>query len=73
LTDETELHDFEGTLFEWNRTKAASNLRKHGVTFGEGATVFNDEDGLMIADPDHLRMNQGSCLLAVRGLGDYWW
>jgi uncharacterized DUF497 family protein len=53
LPDENERFDFEGTLFEWNRAKAASNLRKHGVTFGEGATVFSDEYGLMIADPDH--------------------
>jgi uncharacterized DUF497 family protein len=53
LSDDTELYDFEGTLFEWNRAKAASNLRKHGVTFGEGATVFSDEYGLMISDPDH--------------------
>ena len=53
MSDDTELYDFEGTLFEWNRAKAASNLRKHGVTFGEGATVFSDEHGLMISDPDH--------------------
>lgn len=53
LSDDTELYDFEGTLFEWNRTKATSNLRKHGVSFAEGATIFSDADGLMIADPDH--------------------
>ena len=53
MSDDTELFDLEGTLFEWNRAKAASNLRKHGVTFGEGATVFSDEYGLMISDPDH--------------------
>jgi uncharacterized DUF497 family protein len=53
LPDDTELHDFEGTLFEWNGKKAASNLRKHGVTFAEACTVFSDEDGLMISDPDH--------------------
>lgn len=53
LSEEIERYAFEGTVFEWNRAKAASNLRKHGVTFGEGATVFGDVDGVMIPDPDH--------------------
>jgi hypothetical protein len=28
--------------FEWDRTKAASNLRKHRVSFREAATVLHD-------------------------------
>lgn len=28
--------------FEWDAVKAAANLRKHGVSFGEAATVFAD-------------------------------
>jgi uncharacterized DUF497 family protein len=28
--------------FEYDARKAASNLRKHGVSFGEAMTVFND-------------------------------
>lgn len=28
--------------FEWDEQKAKSNLRKHGVTFDEAATVFYD-------------------------------
>nr|WP_315395735.1 BrnT family toxin [uncultured Duganella sp.] len=28
--------------FEWDVQKAKSNLRKHGVTFDEAATVFYD-------------------------------
>jgi uncharacterized DUF497 family protein len=53
LPDDNQFYIFEGTLFEWHRAKAASNLAKHGVTFAEGATVFGDEDALMIPDPDH--------------------
>jgi len=26
--------------FEWDETKAASNLSKHGASFAEAATVF---------------------------------
>lgn len=42
-----------GLLFEWDPRKAASNQRKHGVSFLEGATVFGDPLGEIIDDPDH--------------------
>jgi uncharacterized protein len=29
----------------WDKTKAAQNVRKHGVTFEEAATVFDDASG----------------------------
>ena len=28
--------------FEWDKRKAESNLRAHGVSFGEATTVFGD-------------------------------
>ena len=28
--------------FEWDETKAVTNLRKHGVPFEEAASVFSD-------------------------------
>ncbi len=36
--------------FSWDDRKAASNLRKHGVSFGEAATVFADPLALAIDD-----------------------
>ncbi len=39
--------------FEWDRTKAASNLRRHNVSFGEAATIFGDPLSTTVADPDH--------------------
>jgi uncharacterized protein len=33
--------------FEWHPSKAESNLAKHGVSFEEAATVF-DDDGQVI-------------------------
>ncbi|XGV94599.1 MAG: BrnT family toxin [Leptolyngbya sp. BL-A-14] len=39
--------------FEWNPDKAASNAKKHGVTFEEAATVFNDLLSVTFPDPDH--------------------
>jgi len=37
----------------WDEAKAAENLRKHGVSFEEGATVFADENARLKPDPDH--------------------
>jgi uncharacterized protein len=39
--------------FEWNQEKAASNLSKHGVSFEEAQTVFDDPLYVDFYDPDH--------------------
>jgi uncharacterized DUF497 family protein len=39
--------------FEWDPRKAALNLRRHGVSFQEAATVFNDPLGVPFFDPQH--------------------
>jgi len=39
--------------FEWDFEKASRNLRKHGVSFAEAATVFDDPLAYTFFDPDH--------------------
>lgn len=39
--------------FEWDDDKAASNLKKHGITFDEAVPVFCDVVALTFADSDH--------------------
>ena len=39
--------------FEWDPAKAASNLRKHKVSFELAATVFQDPFMKSIVDRDH--------------------
>ena len=39
--------------FEWDENKAASNLKKHGVSFDEAKTVFDDPLYIDFYDPDH--------------------
>ena len=39
--------------FSWDPRKAASNLRKHGVSFEEAVTAFGDPLSLTIPDPLH--------------------
>ena len=36
--------------FEWHEEKAEKNLKKHGVSFEEAKTVFNDPLSRTIAD-----------------------
>jgi len=37
--------------FEWDRTKAAANLRKHRVSFQEASTVLHDPLSTTFPDP----------------------
>jgi hypothetical protein len=39
--------------FEWDPLKATKNLRKHGVSFDEARTVFNDPLARIFDDPEH--------------------
>ena len=42
-----------GLVFEWDEEKASRNEAKHGVTFEEVKTIFNDPFALTVSDPDH--------------------
>ncbi len=39
--------------FAWDETKATSNLAKHGISFEEATTVFDDPFSDTFPDPDH--------------------
>lgn len=39
--------------FEWNKEKAAANFSKHGVTFEEAATVWDDYFNIELFDSTH--------------------
>ena len=42
-----------GMDFEWDAAKAAINLAKHGVSFHEASSVFDDPNGMTGYDPIH--------------------
>ncbi len=46
--------------FEWDVGKAASNLRKHGISFDEAVTIFADRRALTFADTDHFEFEDRS-------------
>jgi uncharacterized protein len=40
-------------VFEWDHRKAKGNLRKHGVSFDEACTVFDDLGAKIFPDEVH--------------------
>jgi uncharacterized DUF497 family protein len=39
--------------FEWDERKARSNRRKHGISFEEAASAFEDWESIAVPDPEH--------------------
>jgi uncharacterized DUF497 family protein len=51
---------------DWDKKKAAENLAKHGISFGEATTVFDDPLYVDFYDPDHSMGNIVSSLWESR-------
>jgi len=51
--------------FEWDSDKDLTNQKKHKVSFQEASTVFLDENGLLIDDPDHSQEEDRFILLGL--------
>lgn len=51
--------------FEWDPVKASSNIKKHGISFDEAKTVFDDDFGRLIPDPDHSEDEERFILLGM--------
>jgi uncharacterized DUF497 family protein len=55
--------------FEWNPDKANSNLKKHGVSFTEGSTVFKDPLSVTFPDPDHSYSEERYVIIGLSSAG----
>jgi|SRR3989304_1955961 len=55
----------KGLTFEWDKAKSALNEKKHGISFEEAKTVFADEFGRLITDPDHSHEEDRFVLLGM--------
>ena len=51
--------------FEWDPTKAATNVKDHGVSFDEATTVFGDLLAMNMPDPDHSEGEQRFLVLGM--------
>lgn len=49
--------------FEWNQTKARSNLKKHGVSFDEALSVFYDEYAVQFYDDTDSELEEDRFLM----------
>ena len=52
-------------IFVRDENKAEINIRKHGVSFPEAQSVFDDYDALQIYDPDHSEEEDRFILLGM--------
>ncbi|SRR5258706_1088124 len=50
-------------IFEWDRNKAKSNLRKHKISFEEAKTVFHDD--LLVTFSDSFHSDEENRLISI--------
>ena len=55
--------------FEWNPDKADRNLSKHGVSFEEAGTVFDDPLLITVLDEEHSVDEERYITLGLSGTG----
>ncbi|MBL3529666.1 MAG: BrnT family toxin [gamma proteobacterium endosymbiont of Lamellibrachia anaximandri] len=53
------------TRFEWDAIKAASNKRKHGVTFEEAQSVFYDDFAIQFFDDENSDLEDRFLMLGL--------
>ena len=51
--------------FEWDENKNKKNQQKHGISFQEAQSVFNDENARLIADKEHSQDEDRFILLGL--------
>ena len=55
--------------FEWHRTKAHANLTRHGVSFEEAPTVFEDPQMVSVYNGEHSDTEDRWATLGISGVG----
>ena len=56
--------------FEWNTDKAEKNKRKHGISFQEALTVFQDILSLTYPDMDHSIDEERYLIIGLSSFGN---
>ena len=54
--------------FEWDPEKAASNIRKHGISFDEAVTVFKDPLAFIFDDISHSEQEHREIIIGTSTL-----
>ena len=50
-------------VFEWDVNKAKANIRRHGISFEEAKTIFNDP--LLLTYPDDFHSDAEDRLISI--------
>ncbi len=58
-----------GLRFEWDPGKADRNAKKHGVSFGEAATIFDDPMFISVIDQEHSGDEERYITIGLSGSG----
>lgn len=61
----TERYEIGGHVFEWDRGKNLSNIRKHGVTFKIAAKAFFDPCADVYEDEEHSQAEERFILIGM--------
>lgn len=59
--------------FEWDETKNQNNIKKHGISFEEAKTTFNDEYALFDYDDNNSNDEDRFRLLGESEKGFVYW
>ena len=51
--------------FEWDENKNEMNIIKHGISFKDAETVFDDEDALFLYDEAHSQNEERFIIIGV--------
>lgn len=54
--------------YEWDENKNKINQSKHGISFEEACSVFDDNRALVIPDPDHSQDEERFVILGMSEL-----
>ncbi len=57
------------SYFAWDPKKAEANAQKHGVTFNEAMTAFQDPLSVTVPDPDHSEGEERFLLVGLSAAG----
>ena len=55
--------------FEWDQNKVIKNIKKHGVSLYEAATVFGDSLSVTFPDPDHSTQENRFIIIGLSNIG----
>jgi len=61
------------TAFDWDSRKERTNRLKHGVSFAEARTVFDDRLAKIFQDSDHSEVESREIIIGHSSTGRCYW